>query len=328
MAPVSSAVRRSSAGVGSVRDRPAHRGAAWAAARAVPRQSRRRSRTASRAGKPSRSARAPGRARESASRRCAASPSSSRYRSRMLIPPVKASRPSTTRILRWLRRFKLIVGGQSRGGRNRAKRTRRAAEQGAGALPRVPLADAVEQHAHVDAALRGGGECCRKPLAQGAAVEDVGAEIDVLARRFDGADHRVEDRACFVQQLDAVPRRQRPAADGGAEPRQRRELRRRCADVLRRAIGRRKTSQELAGAGSNAVDAEQVVEESAEQRQREAEGDPAERRLRSALVEQCVQGCESGGDESDGGESGRQNLACLHAAMCNICPEARPGIGR
>ena len=60
------------------------------------------------------------------------------------------------------------------------------------------------------------------------------------------------------------------------------------------------------------------------ERQREAHGDPPERRLRPALVQQGVEGSKGGRDETDGGESCRQDLACLHGAMCNIWADARP----
>jgi hypothetical protein len=76
--------------------------------------------------------------------------------------------------------------------------------------------------------------------------------------------------------------------------------------------------QELAGARLNAVDAEQVVKEWAGDGQGEGNRDPTKRRLRPALVQQSMQGSNSGSDEPDGGDSGRQKLACLHAAMCNI----------
>ena len=79
------------------------------------------------------------------------------------------------------------------------------------------------------------------------------------------------------QPLTAEPSRARGASCGGGVP---------TYSVGHSGAGM--TRQELAGTGLNAVDAEQVVEECAEQRQRQTEGDPAERRLRSAFVEQCV----------------------------------------
>jgi hypothetical protein len=72
------------------------------------------------------------------------------------------------------------------------------------------------------------------------------------------------------------------------------------------------------GTSLNAVDAEQVIEEWAGEGQSEGDGDPAERRLRPALVQQRVQRGNGGSDEPDGGENGCQKLACLHAPMCNI----------
>ncbi len=117
-----------------------------------------------------------------------------------------------------------------------------------------------------------------------------------------------------MQELDTVASRQRPAADGRPEPRKRQQLWWWRADVLGGAVELRIPGQQFAGAAPHAIDAEQAVEQRAEQWQRYADGNPSECRLRAAFVEEGVQRRECGGDEADGGEDGRQKLASLHGA--------------
>src|SRR6185503_13230442 len=102
------------------------------------------------------------------------------------------------------------------------------------------------------------------------------------------------------------------------KPRKGRELRRRRADVFGGAVRLWVPSEQLARARLDAVDAEQVVQQRTGERQREAHGDPAERGLRPAFVEQRVNGSKRRRGESEGCGERREKLACLHAPMCSI----------
>src|SRR5690606_35431452 len=147
----------------------------------------------------------------------------------------------------------------------------------------------------VGSAFSGGAERRGKTAAERPAVEDVDAEVHILACALDRADHRIEYRACLMQQIDAISGGQRPAAQSESEPRKRQQCRWRRAAVLRRAIDFRMPGEQLASARFDAVDAEQVVKKRACKRQREAHGDPTERRLRAAFVQQRMQGSRGSG---------------------------------
>ena len=122
----------------------------------------------------------------------------------MLMPPVKASRPSTTITLRWLRRF---TNGMRHGKyecRNRATGTPARAQVIVGARPEIAAADAVDQHPHLDAAALRLDQRLVEGLARLVGAEDVAHQPDALLRRRDRRQHARIGLIAAVQQLDLV----------------------------------------------------------------------------------------------------------------------------
>src|SRR5690606_18082225 len=78
-------------------------------------------------------------------------------------------------------------------------------------------------------------------------------------------------------------------------------------------------------AAFDSIDAEQVIEEGADERQREAHGDPAERRLRPALVEQRMQRGKQPERGRDDGQYGAERLHSGHRGM-ELAEQAYPTI--
>src|SRR6476646_7320838 len=112
----------------------------------------------------------------------------------MFMPPVKPSTPSTTMILRWLRRLAACS---------------RAGTKGALKMPTgMPSAASALGAARIRLDQRGD-----ELRADAVAVEDVGGEHDRAARAADRLEHRRIGLGAVDEGLDGVSRQQRAAAD-------------------------------------------------------------------------------------------------------------------
>ena len=143
------------------------------------------------------------------------------YSSPMLKPPVNAVSPSTTTILRWLRRFT---------GWRRTLRIGRNTPTCAPAFfsgrrherPEREAAEAVDEQPHLDAPLRRGDEALAEPRARGVVANEVVLRVHVVLRAVDrGADGVVGGPALgehvdLVAARRALVRQVRADAEQGA----------------------------------------------------------------------------------------------------------------
>ena len=111
-----------------------------------------------------------------------------------------------------------------------------------------------------------------------------------------------------MQRVEAVASDERHAGNGEPEPRESFELGRRPHRCELCGVGRRLPATQLARTRLHAVDAEQPIEQGSGERHEHADGDPTERRLRSALVEQGVAGRHDSEQHCEGVEEN----ACGH----------------
>ena len=87
--------------------------------------------------------------------------------------------------------------------------------------PRVPRADAVDEHADGDASLRGAGERGGEAFSRWVIVEDVGRHPDATGRGVDRGEHPRIGLVATDKWLDGIAFDERPAGHLADEPGQR-----------------------------------------------------------------------------------------------------------
>lgn len=165
----------------------------------------------------------------------------------------------------------------------------------AGARPRIPFADAVDQDAHVHAARNRGGQGPAEVLPGLILIENVGGQADMVSCGLDGLEHgrvgllAVEKRFHTVAADQGMPA-QRPAATGQFGESLGQVLRQgvEAADRLSPLPRSQRRHRKALGPVARAVDAEEQVQHRPGHRGDHTHGDPAKRPARLPLVEQGV----------------------------------------
>ncbi len=227
-----------------------------------------------------------------------------------------------------------VPGGREELGRNEERQGHPApAQELAGPGPGVDLAVAVEEHAHVDAALRRRRQGVDDFPPALVGVEDVAREHHRALGLFDRREHRGVGLLAVVEHLHRVARHQHVARHGVGDPHQRAEPpRHQVPDPFVMAFRRLHRALEgrllvlvveLARPGPDAVDAEKEVRQRPDGGKSEAEGDPGHRRPRLALVDQGVPGGEHPGDDDRGDEDPLVMLQSRGSSTPSTCGTLR-----
>ena len=178
---------------------------------------------------------------------------------------------------------------------------------------RVARADAVDEHAHLDAPLHRPAERLGEDPSRGVVVEDVRRQPDAAPGPVDRREHPRIGRVAAIEQLDRVAVDERPIGDLSDERRQRAErrllrpdgllesrcLRNRVAEFVGDGAG---PGAQLGGPGADAVDAEHRIGDRPEDRRQPDQAHPADRRARVALHEDRVRRREDVDREDRRGE--------------------------
>ena len=130
---------------------------------------------------------------------------------RTFMPPVKPTRPSTTSILRWLRRLAGHAQHAQRIGHEARHRHAAARQHAHDGRARIARADGVDQHAHLHAAPVRFDQRLRHLAADGVVVEDIALHRHRVAGVTDRLQHGRVGFVAAGQRQDRIA----PAAGNG-----------------------------------------------------------------------------------------------------------------
>ncbi len=223
----------------------------------------------------------------------------------------------------------LLVGAQIE--QRHAPRQRRVQEAGdadaaatqppVGRRDEIAATDAVDENTHLDAALAGANQRVDEGAAGRIGAEDVARQRDAGARAVDRGEHSWIGLVAVAQERDGIAALGPPPGDALPGLLERRQM----VVAARRRGGRlgavfRLPLAQPAGAPPHPVDAEDQIDDAAENRREPGKADPADRGADVTLVQQHMPGDPDGEHEMHERKSDRIDL--LENAQ-NLSPVSR-----